>query len=197
MEFIRPVRGKVREHALVEFYQSVLATRGVRSEGLSVRPIRNARPRRRRWPHDRRRIATTALRSVASRRPRRILRPPGACSRFAQCGHPMPTTRRWPTSATEPNRERLGFGGAGGSTEPSNSGMIVEFRSVTAASMAQPQYSNASSSRLAIASAKASDRNASRRCDDVSLAVPATHSAKSATSMHASSEPARKPTIYQ
>ena len=59
-------------------------------------------------------------------------------SRFAQCGHPMPTTRRWPTSATEPNPERLGFGGAGGSTEPSNSGMIVEFRSVTAASMAQP-----------------------------------------------------------
>ena len=118
-------------------------------------------------------------------------------SRFAQCGHPMPTTRRWPTSATEPNPERLGFGGAGGSTEPSNSGMIVEFRSVTAASMAQPQYSHASSSRLAIASAKASDRNASRRCDGVSLAVPTTQSAKSATSMHASSEPARKPTIYQ
>ncbi len=97
-------------------------------------------------------------------------------SRFAQCGHPMPTTRRWPTSATEPNPERLGFGGAGGSTEPSNSGMIVEFRSVTAASIAQPQYSHASASRLAIASAKASDRNASRRCDGVSLAVPTTHS---------------------
>ncbi len=41
-----------------------------------------ARPRRRQWPHGRRRIAITALRSGASWRPRRSLRPPAACSRF-------------------------------------------------------------------------------------------------------------------
>ena len=41
-----------------------------------------ARPQRRRWPHDRLRIGTTALRSAASRSSRWMLRPPGACSRF-------------------------------------------------------------------------------------------------------------------